>query len=838
MKKVNGLKILLAVLALGSCSKESPELMPCMCDGSESTLGLFDCMCEPMKKKPVRRITYIQDEKPTLQTVYIDEEQRNAYLYLHQRRDSFAPIKLDHVDFRIKKGRKYDEFDTKLGNYRFRIFGCRRESKNVFLNQGRAMQKDMRFFDVFFEQMNDYFPVVVEKNNPYYLESDRIETPEYLVTAEITDYFMNICDEFDWDNVKQRKLRSGTSEIAVVWRITNLLGDEVYCKGMTTGYGQVSEGEPNGETLLVERAFEDALGKLPEIQCFNQTVSQRIRPEDLQRQKDILREREMRSESFKAQYDRELKGVELLQECASGLGKPAGAVTEDFVEQTEIPLETRGGKVDKVVYLEDGTAIDETSGVRGSGSVIDGRSGILGSGLRVAPSGQVIDKDGKVIENITVDSEGRVYGADGKVIEGVYVDADGNIIDSRSGVSGTSLRVTTDGKIVDEAGNIVEGMRVDADGKVYDSDGRIVEGAFVDASGRIINSEGQIVDTLYVDANGEIVHSCGGDCVTEVVTVTTGGRWIKGRNSRTGGLTIDERCRAIEIGGDGCTVVKNVKENVTIADDYWIDVPLDTDEITLTRARQMAEDAFAEGSSSFCIRNQSPYDNLNPQNLYKVRASVVSVENQKGKKGAGLIIADNMILTSADLMVKNNNTFDITTINGKKMKASAFRANPSKNVALLLLDRKTSYTPLPLSLELPEVNKDVLMTLGLLDLETEGEGYIDNEGKVIGYRWTEERGPEIIVDTFVQSVSLGGALIDKNGNIVGIAHESKKLEDSPDLFIPIDTALKALGLEICGRAAPAKKPAAIKTYETPLADAVDNSKDDKAPKPMKGLEKK
>ena len=99
---------------------------------------------------------------------------------------------------------------------------------------------------------------------------------------------MNICDEFDWENVQQKKLRSGSSEITVVWRVMNLLRDEVYCKGTTTGYGQISEGEPNGETLLVERAFEDALTKLPEVQCFNSALSQRIRPEDIKAQLSYL----------------------------------------------------------------------------------------------------------------------------------------------------------------------------------------------------------------------------------------------------------------------------------------------------------------------------------------------------------------------------------------------------------------------------------------------------------------------------------------------------------------------------------------------------------------------
>jgi len=237
MKKNIGLKILAFALVLSSCSKESPELIPCMCDGSESTLGLFDCMCEPMKKKPVKRFSYLQDTlKPRYQTLILDEEQQDAYLYLHQRRDSFAPVKLEYVDFRIRKNGEYENYNTKLGNYRFRIFGCRRESKNVFLNEGRAMQKDMHFFDVFFETMNDYYPVVVDKTNPYYADSDKIEIPEYIMTAEITDYFMNICDEFDWENVKQKKLRSGSSEMTVVWRVMSLDKSEVYCRGMTTGY--------------------------------------------------------------------------------------------------------------------------------------------------------------------------------------------------------------------------------------------------------------------------------------------------------------------------------------------------------------------------------------------------------------------------------------------------------------------------------------------------------------------------------------------------------------------------------------------------------------------------
>ena len=672
MKKNVTAKILFSIFLLTSCSKESPELIPCMCDGSESTLGLFDCMCEPMKKKPVRRISYLQDSNsPKYQTLIIDDEQRDAYLYLHKSRNLYAPIKLEYVDFRIKKNRNYTDYDRKLGNYRFRIFGCRRETKNAFLNEGRTMQKDMHFFDVFYETMNDYYPVVVDKSNMYYLDSDRLPYPEYLITAEITDYFMNICDEFDWENVQQKKLRSGSSEITVVWRVMNLLRDEVYCKGTTTGYGQISEGEPNGETLLVERAFEDALTKLPEVQCFNSALSQRIRPEDIKAQLSYLDSIKRSEQTFANQYSAELKGISLLQECASGL--PV---------QSAIPINTHPVTAQTVESME------------------------------LVPVAEL-------------------------------------------------------------------------------------------SSGPVVENAGMITSQTSVNLKP--------DC---------------GAVELSGGVS-----------GDNCTVVQTVKDNVNISDDYWIDVPLDTEDKTIIEKRNQIESSFAGATNRFCIANQAPYQDLNAQNLYKVRASIVAVENSLNKKGAGLIIANNLVLTSADLMVKGNNNFDLKTINGKTMKASAIRVNPTKNVALLLLHEPTQYKPLPLSLELPEIDKDILLTLGLLDLDTEGEGYIDNEGKVTGYRWSEDKGAEIEVDTFVQTVTLGGALIDMHGNIVGLSHVSKKTDTSPDLFIPIETALQGLGLEICGRQFGNNKPKAVKTYQTPLADAIDNSKD-KTPIPLEGLQRK
>lgn len=228
---------------------------------------------------------------------------------------------------------------------------------------------------------------------------------------------------------------------------------------------------------------------------------------------------------------------------------------------------------------------------------------------------------------------------------------------------------------------------------------------------------------------------------------------------------------------------------------------------------------------------------MSPENIYKLRSSVVAVENPQGRKGAGLIISDQLILTSADLLDKTRNRFTIKTINGMDFGASAFRVNPNKNVALLLLDEKTRFAPLPLSLALPEVGKDLYMTLGVLD-PNEGENYLDNEGQVIGYRYSEEKGAEIIVNTYVQTQTLGSTLIDKNGNITGLSHSGVRAAEGGDLFIPIETAFKSLGMEICGVKFTNKRPAAVRTIEKPVAEAIDHDTGHKAPKAMGAKERK
>lgn len=513
------------------------------------------------------------------------------YIYQAVARDccAMAPLYLDHVDFKLANNFTSTPYGEKLGNYRFRIFGCRRYDKEAILNQGRVMQKDMNFNKVFEEVTGDCYNLVKIPED-LCLQTTPSPLPEYLLTAEITDFFMNVCDGYDWDKAKKQNSRSGSAEMTVTWRLTNLTKTIVLWEGTTTGYSDLYYGAENGEIELVEAAFADAVSNLRNMPGFEDQLMVRLSPEELTAQRNALIDEEIALNPAKCQFQRELQCYQQCQIICPVANAP------------QCPVMTQQ------------------------------------CGCQPQPAPTIIEDAG--------------------IIAGYEVFD--NLVKQQSGVI----------------------------------------------------------------SSGE----------------------------------------------------------TTVVDDIWVDMQQDT-----------------KSFDSLCIVDRPAYEYLSPENLYKVRASVVEIDNQNGKKGAGLIISESFVLTSADLVDKTNNSYLLKTINGKTLNGQAVRINPSKNIALIMLEEPTAYTPLSLNLDLPKVNQDGFMVLGLLDVEDfeDGENYIDNSGKVSGYRYSEDKGSEIMMDTFVQNVTIGGVLIDRYGTINGVAHSGKKTESGQDLFLPTETALRSVGLSIC-----------------------------------------
>ena len=782
-----------------------------------------DCGDQPKPVKPRPHIkNYVTLEEDIFQTI-------------HHRCGDFAPLQLEWVDFRIKKGRDRT-YSRRLGNYRFRIFGCRRDQRHAVLNEGRIIQKDMEFIRIFEDKVSDCYNIVKIPNDVC-LSGVNKPLPEYVLTAEITDYFMNLCDEYDWKDAEKANLRTGSAQMTVTWRLMDLSKSNVLWKGESNGYSEVPDGEYNAEMILIERAFADAVDNLRQLPGFEDQLAVRQTPEDLEAQKQALIAMERMNDPVKCQYQPEIKQAQTLCPLQENGGTAADG--QMCTAQTEPELlsicpadnpdcsgsiEELGGSAGNGQYAQDNqmlildqpaqdysdteVAVAEVTPVEESGDTID-----MGGSLN-AREAEIADAAAKA-ENRTVqfDEFGNAIELSGGAEDSgtppdfCPLDADGN---PQCGEQITVEEGNYEEEYACEDGNFCEPSVFEF---LHEEDRSCSPSPvpFLHKENR--GCEPSIFDDLFgtkpscaLEEEQEIMVE---DFIEQPYCQPQSDLYIEESGGfEESGNFVEEDGGVIDFGG----AVETDGQSWTA-----LDIPPEETQDMIER-------------NQLCVVNRGPYDKLTPENIYKVRASVVGVTNANGMKGAGLLISDQFVLTSADLIVKDNNRYRLKTINGVELSGRAVRINIKKNTALILLDEKTQFTPLSLNLELPEIGTGGYMALGLLEDSEGGEGYLDNNGKVSGYRYSDEKGAEIIVDTFVQTVTVGGALIDEHGTINGMSHAGKKFEDGPDLFIPITTAINSVGLEICGQEnkAPKVPMAVIK----PVSTAIDGFTDSKEPKPM------
>ena len=782
-----------------------------------------DCGDQPKPVKPRPHIkNYVTLEEDIFQTI-------------HHRCGDFAPLQLEWVDFRIKKGRDRT-YSRRLGNYRFRIFGCRRDQRHAVLNEGRIIQKDMEFIRIFEDKVSDCYNIVKIPNDVC-LSGVNKPLPEYVLTAEITDYFMNLCDEYDWKDAEKANLRTGSAQMTVTWRLMDLSKSNVLWKGESNGYSEVPDGEYNAEMILIERAFADAVDNLRQLPGFEDQLAVRQTPEDLEAQKQALIAMERMNDPVKCQYQPEIKQAQTLCPLQENGGTAADG--QMCTAQTEPELlsicpadnpdcsgsiEELGGSAGNGQYAQDNqtlifdqpaqdysdteVAVAEVTPVEESGDTID-----MGGSLN-AREAEIADAAAKA-ENRTVqfDEFGNAIELSGGAEDSgtppdfCPLDADGN---PQCGEQITVEEGNYEEEYACEDGNFCEPSVFEF---LHEEDRSCSPSPvpFLHKENR--GCEPSIFDDLFgtkpscaLEEEQEIMVE---DFIEQPYCQPESDLYIEESGGfEESGNFVEEDGGVIDFGG----AVETDGQSWTA-----LDIPPEETQDMIER-------------NQLCVVNRGPYDKLTPENIYKVRASVVGVTNANGMKGAGLLISDQFVLTSADLIVKDNNRYRLKTINGVELSGRAVRTNHKKNTALILLDEKTQFTPLSLNLELPEIGTGGYMALGLLEDSEGGEGYLDNNGKVSGYRYSDEKGAEIIVDTFVQTVTVGGALIDEHGTINGMSHAGKKFEDGPDLFIPITTAINSVGLEICGQEnkAPKVPMAVIK----PVSTAIDGFTGSKEPKPM------
>lgn len=615
-------------------------------------------------------------------TPYYDSAARELTRNLFTFDPKLAPIKLEYVDFKINRNRTVDEWGKDIGRYNFKLFGCKRAEKNVVLNEGRAMRRDMKFDNVFFEELNELFPVIVRRDNPYFPYSIGAERPGllpgYVVTAEIKDLFINVCDQYDWRTRTYSHLRGGSSEIKVLWRVMTPFNRKLYWEDVTSGYAEVQTPVRDGEIRLIEKAFADALIRLVGMPGFIETMRRVPDADELNKAKaefDALAYEHKKYKKLQSSYRR--NRIKFYSERKRE--RDLDTLEHRMLSGQDLP--------------EDGLVYD----IRNRS--LDDLERMLKNGEELSP--EELARLGAMRRALSSGEKGR--NGDGR----------GLTDEAGSGVAGRGLSDQSDGGVY---------AHMLKDGENNGVLARLLKEPPLEKG--IL---GRLLPTLPLVKN------------IEGYTLTSD---LSRADSRKTGFLVSPV-------------------------DGWI-----------------------------TINNQKPFRYLSPMRLYRIRSSVVAVSNEE-QVGSGLVISPSLVLTNYDIAHKT--TFVKTEfLDGRVVSSMVLRLNKDKDVALLYMP-PTEFDkynwPVPLRLDLPDVGEP-FYAIGT-PMRGGFEGAMD-KGKVAGYRFGDS-GVEILTNTNVQSVTLGGILVDENGNAVGLAHAGKSLIESRDGFIPVGDAFDALKIRIRDR---------------------------------------
>ena len=616
-------------------------------------------------------------------TPYYDSAARELTRNLFTFDPKLAPIKLEYVDFKINRNRTVDEWGKDIGRYNFKLFGCKRAERNIVLNEGRAMRRDMKFDNVFFEELNELFPVIVRRDNPYFPYSIGAERPDllpgYVVTAEIKDLFINVCDQYDWRTRTYSHLRGGSSEIKVLWRVMTPFNRKLYWEDVTSGYAEIQTPIRDGEVRLIEKAFADALIRLVGMPGFIETMRRVPDIDELNK--------------AKAEFD---------------------ALAYEHKKYKKLQSSYRRDRIK--FYSERKRERD-----------LDTLEHRMLSGQELSDGGLEHD-----IKNKSLDDLERML-KNGEELS-----------------SGEMTRLTA----------LRRALSVGEKEKSDNNERRLTDetGAGIAGRGLSDQSDGGVYARMLKDRENNGV-------LARLLKEPPLEKGVIGRLLPT--LPLFKNIEGYTLTAD-LDRVENRKTGFLVSPvDGWI-----------------------------TINNQKPFRYLSPMRLYRIRSSIVAVSNEE-QVGSGLVISPSLVLTNYDIARKT--TFVKTEfLDGRVVSSMVLRLNKDKDVALLYMT-PTEFDkynwPVPLRLDLPDVGEP-FYAIGT-PMRGGFEGAMD-KGKVAGYRFGDS-GVEILTNTNVQSVTLGGILVDENGNAVGLAHAGKSLIESRDGFIPIGDAFDALKIRIRDR---------------------------------------
>lgn len=631
-----------------------------------------------------------------------------------------ATFALTNVDFKLNENA--NPYAKEVGKYRFRIYGCRRIAKKAILDQGRIMQNYMAFHDVFAKSADRCYKVMDIPN--VCLSNPGVQLPEYVLTAEINNLYMNVCDEYDWEQARQANKRDGSAEMTVTWRLMNLSQTKVYWKGVTTGYAEVEDGIYEGETKLAELAFGDAAARLSSLPGFEAQLKNHLNPQEWASEKAALIALDNQRNPAKCGAPMPMQTPCGQPACPLMMQQPVVVQQPVIMQQPICPC----AMMQPCVCTQPVCTCPQVA----------------------CPCAMPVKTEPKVEEFVDVKTKKKII--EQKII--------------------TKTRIETPAPVCRQVCQPVcpqPACQVQCTKTCQQPKCR------------------RICTEVCDESTGQCTNNCREDCSKPVEPKVEVVTYVPKEEPK-----VEEKSEVVV---ENVKVEPQVEEKSGVVETHKV-IENCIDE----NGNVVADPSCAEWydlikiDNMLCVVDRDPYEELSPENMLKVRGSVVDITNALGKKGTGLLVSDSFILTSASLVNKLQNTYDVKTISGQNLKAKAVRYNPNKNIALLHLDTPATYTPLSLNTKLPAIDQE-----GFISLGDNTQNYLDDNGKIYGYRYSDALGTEVVVDALVNKVNPGSVLVDKLGSISGMSSAAQQTENGMDVFLPTDTVLKSVGLTICER---------------------------------------
>ncbi|MGR8919009.1 MAG: Flp pilus assembly protein CpaB, partial [Gammaproteobacteria bacterium] len=184
------------------------------------------------------------------------------------------------------------------------------------------------------------------------------------------------------------------------------------------------------------------------------------------------------------------------------------------------------------------------------------------AGLTVNADGQLVDKDGNVVDpsDLVVTADGRVMSKKDLAAAGLTVNESGQIVDANGNVvAADDVVVSANGQVMTKQQLAASGLSVNENGEIVDASGKVVDpnGLVMTSDGKVLTADALAAAGLSVNENGEIVDANGNVVDPDSLVTSANGDVLTAEQLAAAGLSVNANGEIVDANGnvvDPCSV--------------------------------------------------------------------------------------------------------------------------------------------------------------------------------------------------------------------------------------------------------------------------------------------